>query len=130
MQTSIEIITAIAMLIVGVSHVTQPRAWVEFFTIAREKGHAGVIAVGMLHLPTAMVIVATHRIWHGVPIIVTLLGFAWLLKAALYMTMPSIGMKSLQRVSIARRHEFVWAGLVLIALAVVIATLAGIARPS
>jgi len=45
-----EFFVALQTLVIGVSHVVQPRAWVDFFVWLRGKGHAGVFANGFLSL--------------------------------------------------------------------------------
>jgi hypothetical protein len=119
MERGIDILVKISLLVIGFSHVLQPRAWVEFFTMLREKGHAGVLAVAMLHLPIALLIVAFHPSWRGVPAIVTFLGYAWTLKATLYFTFPRVGLRSLGFVSVERAWHFVIGGWLLIGLGAV-----------
>ena len=50
LQQSVEFFVAVQSLVMGVSHIVQPRAWVDFFVWLREKGHAGVFANGFLSL--------------------------------------------------------------------------------
>ena len=47
---SIELFVAIQTLVIAISHIAQPRAWVDFFVWLRGKGHAGVFANGFLSL--------------------------------------------------------------------------------
>jgi len=63
------------LLVIGLSHVAQPRAWVEFFVWLRGKGHAGVFVNGFLSLGFGSFIVAFHNVWNGLPVILTLLGW-------------------------------------------------------
>ena len=57
METRIEIVAVIALLITGLSHILRPRAWVEFFKMLRDRGEAVVFAIALLHLPMALLIV-------------------------------------------------------------------------
>ena len=66
-------------------------------------------------------IVAFHNRWSGIPAVVTVLGYAWLLKAALYLTFPQVGLMSLGRVSVERAHYFVIAGCLSIGLGALVA---------
>jgi hypothetical protein len=122
MERGIEIMTVVALLILGISHIVRPRAWVAFFSMLREKGEAGVFALALLHLWPALLIIAFHNRWSGIPLIVTLLGWAWTLKAAVYFTFPHVGLMGLGRVSIERAREFVIAGVVLVAMAGLVAS--------
>ena len=115
-QQSIELFVAIQSLVIGVSHVAQPRAWVDFFVWLRSKGHAGVFANGFLSLWFGALIVVFHPIWTGPEIVVTLLGWAQLVKAAVAFVLPSVSMRGFDRISVDRRHEFVVAGVVLLAI--------------
>ena len=120
MEHGIEILVTISLLVIGLSHVLQARAWVDFFVMLRQKGAAGVLAVALLHLPIALLIVAFHPSWRGIPAIVTFLGYAWALKATLYFTFPRVGLKSLGFVSVERARHFVIGGWALIGLGAVL----------
>jgi len=107
--------------VIGLSHVVQPRVWVEFFVVLRERGHAGVFFNGMLSLMVGSIIVSLHNVWSGPAMLVTLLGWAQVLKGLLSLTVPSIGLKGLMRVSTERAYEFQVAGALFLVFAAVIA---------
>jgi hypothetical protein len=115
-QQSIELFVALQSLVIGVSHVAQPRAWVDFFVWLRGKGHAGVFANGFLSLWFGSLIVVFHPIWSGPEIVVTLLGWAQLAKAAVAFVLPSVSMRGFERISVERSREFVVAGVGLLAI--------------
>jgi uncharacterized protein YjeT (DUF2065 family) len=119
-ELGIERLVALLCFVVGVSHIVQPRAWAKLFIDWRDKGDAGVFYTGLLYLGSGAPIIAFHDVWSGWPLVVTLLGWAWTLKAALYLTCPQIAMKSLARISFDRAHEFVIAGAALVLIAAVI----------
>ena len=73
METAVEKLAAICILITGLSHIMQPRVWAEFFIMLRERGKVGSILAGLLHFPLGAVIVAFHNVWHGVPMVVTIM---------------------------------------------------------
>jgi hypothetical protein len=50
LHESVEFFVALQTLVIGLSHVLQPRVWVDFFVWLRGKGHAGVFANGFLSL--------------------------------------------------------------------------------
>jgi hypothetical protein len=116
LHQSIELFVAIQTLVIAVSHIAQPRAWVEFFVWLRGKGHAGVFANGFLSLWFGGVIVAFHPVWSGPAIIVTLLGWAQVVKASVAFIAPQLSMRGFARVSPERSHEFVGAGVGLLAI--------------
>ena len=111
-----EKLAAICILITGLSHIAQPRMWAEFFIMLREKERVGSILVGLLHFPLGVTIVSFHNVWHGVPMVVTIMGWGLLLKSLLYLVYPKHGMRMLARVSVDRSWEFVVAGLGAVAL--------------
>ena len=111
METAVERLVAICILVTSLSHIIQPGAWAKFFIMLREQGKVGSILCGLLHFPLAVIVVAFHNIWHGLPIVVTILGWGLLLKSMLYMTYPAHGLRMLARVSIERSWEFVVAGI-------------------
>ena len=41
MERSVEVLAIILFGVLGLSHILQPRAWVEFFILLRGKGEAG-----------------------------------------------------------------------------------------
>lgn len=112
METDVEKLAAICILVTSLSHIIQPRVWAEFFIMLREKGKVGSLLCGLLHFPLGVIIVAFHNVWHGVPIIVTIMGWGLLLKSVLYLIYPAHGMRMLARVTLERSWEFAVAGVV------------------
>ena len=120
-ERATEVFAVVNLAVIGVSHIAQPKVWVEFFTFLRERGHAGVFFNGMLSLAFGSILAAFHNVWTGLPMIVTLLGWAQVLKGLLSLVAPSVGLKKMMRVSMDRAWEFQAAGVVLVALAALIA---------
>ena len=121
MDVAIERLVALCCIVTGISHIVQPRAWVELFSHWREKGDTGVFYTGLLHFNFGALIVAFHNIWHGWPLLVTLLGWGWTIKGLLYLTWPRHGRRMLNRVSPERAHEFVIAGVFILIVGLAIA---------
>jgi hypothetical protein len=115
-ERALEVFAAIHFLIVGLSHVFHPRAWVEFFIWLRERGHAGVFVHGFLSLGFGSMILAFHNVWSGLPSVLTMVGCAYTLKAALCFLLPATQMRTLRRVSHERAWELVVPGLAFVAL--------------
>ena len=57
---------------------------------------AAVLLTGVIILPAGIAIVLTHNVWNGgpLPIIVTLIGWATLLKGLLLVFLPSAGINA------------------------------------
>lgn len=117
MERAIQIYAVVQLSILGLSHVVAPRAWVAFFTYLRERGEAGVFATAFLSLLFGSLVVAFHNVWTGIPVLLTLLGWAQVVKALVYFTVPAFGLRKLHIPSAERPHLFVIPGLVLLALA-------------
>ncbi|MCA1658146.1 MAG: hypothetical protein LC627_02480 [Verrucomicrobiaceae bacterium] len=117
METSVEKLVAINFLVIGLSHLLQPRAWVLFFIMLREKGEIGSFLNGFVHFPLGAFIVAFHNVWHGtIPVIVTIIGWGLVVKSTIYFTYPRLGLRMLETVSLERSWQYVAAGVMSIAL--------------
>jgi len=117
MERAVQIYAIINLMVIGISHVVRRRVWVDFFVFLRERGEAGVFAVGFLNLIFGSIIVAFHNVWSGVPLILTLLGWANVMKALLYFTFPAFGLRKLQFLSHERAKLIVGGGIVFLLLA-------------
>lgn len=120
MRDVIQVFAIINLLVMGLSHALQPRAWAELFVRVVEQGRPGALLVGGLHLLFGAIIVAGHPVWGGVPILLTILGWGWTLKGALYLCLPEVGLRSMARVDPEKPRGFVVAGLMMIAVGIVI----------
>ena len=118
MEQAIEAFAAINFLIIGLSHVFQHRAWAEFFILLHRQGRPGAFANGFLSLVTGSLIVAFHNVWSGIPIILTLLGWAFVLKAGVVFVIPDLGLRSMARIRPDNSRIFVIPGFVMIAVAI------------
>jgi len=122
MERAIEVFFVLNFAAIGLSHLVQPRAWVEFFQILRGRGHAGVLMNGMLSLLVGTLIVSFHNVWTGAGAIVTVVGWAQVAKGVVSVTAPAAGLRGLMRVSNERAHEIRIAGAVFVVLSAVIAS--------
>jgi hypothetical protein len=120
METSIQKLVAISYLVIGLSHIIQPRVWTQFFIMFRDRGEVGSFLSGLLHFPMGVLIVSFHNVWHGIPLIVTVMGWGLVIKGLIYLTYPKHGMRVLARVSLERSWEFVVAGVIAVVLSGVI----------
>ena len=116
MEVAVEKLAVICFFLFGISHIVQPRAWAEFFVRLREKGTAGSFINGWIHFPLGALIVAFHNVWHGIPAILTVMGYAWVIKGFIYFVLPRHGLKVMQRVRVERAWYFVVGGIVIVAL--------------
>ena len=117
MERSVEILAIILFGVFGLSHILQPKAWAEFFMLLRGKGEAGAFVDGFLNLPLGGIIVAFHNTWSGIPLVLTLLGWGFLIKGLIRFCAPRLALRMMARVSVERSWEFRVAGAGLVAIA-------------
>jgi hypothetical protein len=120
LERAVELFAIVQLLVVGLSHVAQPRPWAEFFIGLRARGEAGVFVAGFLSLIFGSVVVALHPVYRGLPLILTLFGWAQVAKGALYFVAPAVGLRALGSVSLERAGRFRAAGWALLALAAIL----------
>ena len=106
MEAATEVFAAVFLTVIGLSHTLQPRAWVDFFVWLRSKGHAGVFVNGFLALGFGSIIVAFHNVWTGLPVVLTVLGWAQILKGIVSFVAPQAALWGLARVSVDRAWHF------------------------
>ncbi len=111
MESAILILASIYFFVTGVSHIMQPRVWAQFFMDMHGKGKVGSFLNALLHFPLGVLIVSFHNVWHGLHMILTLIGWGLVLKSFIYFVFPTHGMKMLGRVSVERSWEFIVAGI-------------------
>jgi hypothetical protein len=110
MERSVEVLAVIFFAVIGLSHLLQPKAWVEFFILLRGKGEAGVFVDGFLNLQMAGMIIGFHNVWSGPPVVLTVVGWCLLIKSLLRFCLPKYSLMMLARVSVERSWEFQVAG--------------------
>jgi len=116
MEQAVEMLAAIHFFIMGMSHILQPRAWVRFFVKLREMGDFGNFFNAFLTLGIGSLIVSFHNVWTGIPAVLTVLGWIYVLKSATYFFAPSVGLKSIERVSPENARKFAAPGVFLVAV--------------
>lgn len=117
MQRAVQIYATIQFIVIGLSHIIQRRAWAEFFIQLRSLGRTGVFLNGFLSLMFGSIIVAFHNVWTGLPIVLTLIGWAQILKGFVAFVFPEISARGINRVSIERDWEFAVGGVLFLGLA-------------
>jgi hypothetical protein len=117
MERAIEVYAIIHFTVVGLSHILQPRAWVAFFVLLRERGAPGVFAIAFLTLAFGSIVAAFHNVWSGIPLVLTLIGWAQVVKGLIYFCFPAVALRSLQMPTEKRANVFVVGGFAFLALA-------------
>jgi hypothetical protein len=117
MERAIEIFATVHLLIMGLSHIIHRRLWAEFFMWLHKQGHVGVFVHGFISLGFGSIIVAFHNVWSGLPMVLTIVGWLYILKALLCFLVPQTQMRTLGRVSPERAQEFIVPGILFVAMA-------------
>lgn len=106
MHQAIQVFAAISFLVIGLAHLTQPKAWVAFYQALAARGTPGVFLEGFLLLNFGAIIVAFHNVWHGPALLLTLIGWAQVLKGLGRFLAPHVGLRVMQRASLERAWHF------------------------
>ena len=116
MELAIQKLAIVSFFVIGLSHIFQPRVWAKFFIDLRSKGEIGSFINAFIHFPLGALIVAFHNVWEGIPMILTLMGYAWVLKSLIYFVSPLHGLKSMSQVSLEKSWQFIIAGVVMLGI--------------
>ena len=106
MEQEIQVFAAISFLVIGLSHLSQPQAWVAFYQALAARGTLGVFMEGFLLLNFGAIIVAFHNVWHGPQLLLTLIGWAQVLKGLVRFVAPRVGLRIMQRATPERAWHF------------------------
>jgi hypothetical protein len=121
MHRAVEIFAIVHFTIIGLSHVVAAKAWGRFFALLASHGHAGVFAVAFMSLYFGSIVAAFHPVWTGIPMVLTILGWAQVAKGLLYFCWPAFGLKQIRRVDETNAHLFRPAGAFFLVLTGVLA---------
>lgn len=86
----IERVIAVGLLVVGLSHWLRANLWADLFEEWRQNRFLPFY-LGWLYLQVGTVIAFGHNVWAwDMVVIVTLMGWAWTIKGALYLLWPNL----------------------------------------
>jgi hypothetical protein len=104
MEQAVQVFAAVGFLVIGLSHLIQPKAWVTYFQDLAARGNTGAFLEGFLLLSFGSVIVAFHNVWSGPAVVLTLVGWTQVLKGAVRFIAPDVALRVMRRVS----HDRAW----------------------
>src|SRR5687768_13392461 len=111
MEQAIQLFAAISFLVIGLSHLGRPQSWVAFYQALSVRGTPGVFLEGFLLLNFGAIIVAFHNVWNGPALVLTLIGWAQVLKGAVRFLAPQVGLRVMQRITPERAWYFQLGGV-------------------
>jgi hypothetical protein len=106
MEQAVQVFAAVGFLVIGLSHLGQPRAWVAFYQALVARGAPGAFLEGFLLLNFGAFIVAFHNVWDGPAVVLTLIGWAQVLKGAVRFLAPEVALRGMARVPPERAWQF------------------------
>ena len=106
MEQATQLFAAISFLVIGLSHLGQPKAWVAFYQALAARGTPGVFLEGFLLLNFGAFIAAFHNVWHGPALVLTLIGWSQVLKGMGRFLAPQVGLRAMQRLTPERAWYF------------------------
>ena len=101
----------VSFMAIGLSHLIQPLAWVEWFSRLRALGRPGVFAEGFVTLNFGALIVAFHNVWSGPGVVLTVVGWAQVLKGLVRFIAPTAIFRVYDRMVPERAWQFRVAGV-------------------
>jgi len=116
MEKATEAFAALCFFGIGLSHILQPIAWVQFFTWLHDKGRVGMFVEGFLCLNFGAFIVSFHNVWSGLAVVLTVIGWGQLLKGLIRFSAPELSLRIYERVTPERAWQFQVAGIFALAL--------------
>lgn len=124
MEKPIQIFAAVSFLVIGLSHIFQRSGWVEYFAKLHSLGRLGPFAEGFLCLNFGAVIVSFHNVWTVPEVVLTLIGWAQVLKALIRFVAPAAVLRLYARMGPDRAWQFQMAGGLFLALSALMVYLA------
>lgn len=112
MEQATQVFAAISMLVIGLSHIFQPKVWVAYFQSLAARGPSGAFTEGFLCLTFGGIIVGFHNVWHGPALVLTLLGWAQVLKGLGRFLAPQLAVRVMARATMERAWYFRAGGVV------------------
>jgi len=106
MEQAVQLFAAISFLVIGLSHLAQPKTWVTLYQTLAARGIAGVYLEGFLLLNFGAIIVGFHNVWQGPATLLTVIGWTQVIKGAGRFLAPQLGLRVMQRMSPERDWYF------------------------
>lgn len=111
MEPATQVFAAVSLLVIGLSHLFQPKAWVQYFQDLVAQGTSGAFTEGFLCLSFGGIIVGFHNVWHWPGLLLTLFGWAQVLKGLGRFVAPQFALRVMGRVSVERAWFFQLGGV-------------------
>lgn len=88
MAAMVQYMMGLSLLIFGISLLLRPADWTAWMQALAQRGRAMALTIGSVTLLFGAFIVAFHPIWHGIPMLLTIIGWLAVLEGAVYLLFP------------------------------------------
>lgn len=105
MEHAVQLFAAVSFLVIGLSHVFKPRAWIAYFQLLASHGTSGAFVDGFLCLNFGGIIVGFHHVWHGPAIVLTIVGWSQVLKGVVRFVAPEVSVRLFERMTAERAWQ-------------------------
>ena len=106
MEQATQVFAAVTLLVIGLSHLFQPKTWVAYFQALAAQGPSGAFIEGFLCLTFGGIIVGFHNVWQGPALVLTLVGWAQILKGLVRFVAPQFAVSVMARATPERAWFF------------------------
>lgn len=116
MEHAIQVYAAVTLLVIGLSHLAQPKGWVRFYQDLVARGVNGAFFEGFLCLTFGGLIVAFHNVWRGPAIVLTIVGWGQVFKGLIRFVAPRVALRRMAAITPERAWLFQASGVFALAL--------------
>ena len=120
MEQSIELMTAICFLVMGLSMLFRTSDWQAWVKHLQAQGRSTSLVLGSINLLLGSFIVAFHWVWEGIGLIVTIFGVLFLLRSVVLLFCPGFLPKMLKKLAPRMGGLVTVSGLVITGIAVLL----------
>ena len=110
MEKEIQVFVAVNFFVIGLSHIFQRSAWVDYFAKLHSLGRLGPFAEGFLYLNFGALIVSFHNVWTFPEVVLTLIGWTQVAKALFRFVAPAAVLRIYERMRPERAWQIQVAG--------------------
>jgi len=115
-EQATQVFAAVSLLVIGLSHLVRPKAWVAWFQALSAQGAPGAFTEGFVTLSFGAIIVGFHNVWQGPAMGLTLIGWAQVVKGLVRFVAPDAVARIMGRASLERAWLFQAGGVMALAL--------------
>jgi hypothetical protein len=116
MEQATQVFAAVSFLVIGISHLVQPKAWVAWYQSLAAQGVSGAFSEGFLSLSFGAIIVGFHNVWDGPAAVLTVIGWAQVAKGLVRFAAPQFALRIMARMTLDRAWIFQAGGVFALAL--------------